>query len=432
MFLGFTTQKMQLANVRLHIRIGGSGPPLLLLHGYPQTHVMWHKIAPALAQHFTLICPDMRGYGDSDAPPADAQHLTYAKRTVAQDLVELMANLGFARFMAAGHDRGARVLHRLLLDHPARVRRAAMLDIVPTRHIFKTLNQQIATVYEHWFFLIQPDGFPERLIGQDPDYYLTTKLHRWSADANAFAPEAMAEYLRCFRRRAVIHATCEDYRAAASIDLAHDESDLAKKIDCPLLVLWGQKGAMEQNYDVLAVWREQVSQGEAGLQGRSLPCGHFLAEEAPEATFQALHDFFNEQADNPDTCWKQQSDKTPQQLGLSPTTLDNIVGVLSKYAEVESAIVYGSRAKGNYREGSDIDLTLNGQGLTYQILLRIEDEIDELLLPYLFDISILSYIEDPDVVDHIRRVGVLLYAKGSTVSSNAASKAQPLDRYRGS
>jgi haloacetate dehalogenase len=302
MFSGFSTHKIQLAKVSLHTRIGGSGPPLLLLHGYPQTHVMWHKIAPDLAQHFTVICPDMRGYGDSDAPPSDAQHLTYAKRTVAQDLLELMDNLGFAHFMAAGHDRGARVLHRLLLDVPQRVSRAALLDIVPTRHIFKTLNQQIATVYEHWFFLIQPDGFPERLIGQDPDYYLTTKLHRWSADANAFTPEAMAEYLRCFRRPAVIHATCEDYRAAASIDLAHDEADLTKarppKIDCPLLVLWGQKGAMEQNYDVLGVWREQVGQAgiEGGIEGRSLPCGHFLAEEAPEATYEALHNFFKEQS----------------------------------------------------------------------------------------------------------------------------------------
>jgi haloacetate dehalogenase len=291
MFPGFTTQKIQLAHVALHTRIGGNGPPLLLLHGYPQTHVMWHKIAPALAQHYTVICPDMRGYGDSDAPPSDAEHLPYAKRTVAQDLVALMAQLGFERFMAAGHDRGGRVLHRLLLDAPQRVSRAAMLDIVPTRHIFKTLNQQIATVYEHWFFLIQPDGFPERLIGQDPDYYLTTKLHRWSADANAFTPEAMAEYLRCFRRLEVIHATCEDYRAAASVDLAHDEADFSHcKIESPLLVLWGKQGAMEKNYDVLQIWRDYAHQ----VEGQPLPCGHFLAEEAPEETAQALTDFFKQ------------------------------------------------------------------------------------------------------------------------------------------
>ncbi len=289
MFAHFTAQKIPLTEVTLHTRIGGSGPPLLLLHGYPQTHVMWHKIAPNLAKHFTVVCPDMRGYGDSDAPPSSQpQHLTYAKRTVAADLVELMEKLGFANFMAAGHDRGGRVLHRLLLDHPHRVSRAAVLDIVPTRHIFKNINQQMATIYEHWFFLIQPDGFPEHLIGQDPDYYLTTKLKRWSADYSAFAPEALAEYLRCFRRPEIIHATCEDYRAAASIDLEQDEADLHRKIECPLLVLWGEKGAMEKHYDVLQIWRDYANQ----VQGQALPCSHFVPEEAPQETIQAFIDFF--------------------------------------------------------------------------------------------------------------------------------------------
>ncbi len=288
MFPKFVTQKIKLADVGLHTRIGGSGPPLLLLHGYPQTHVMWHKVAPALASHFTVICPDLRGYGDSDAPASDRLHLTYAKRTVAQDLIALMDQLGFDSFMAAGHDRGGRVLHRLLLDYPDRVSRAAVLDIVPTRHIFETINQQMATIYEHWFFLIQPEGFPERLIGNDPDYYLTTKLHRWSADSSAFTPAAMAEYLRCFRRPAVIHGTCEDYRAAASIDLETDRADLDQKVECPLLVLWGEKGAMEKHYDVLQVWRDYAVQ----IWGKTLPCGHFLPEEAPAETIQALLDFF--------------------------------------------------------------------------------------------------------------------------------------------
>lgn len=288
LFPNFTIQKLPLSDVVLHTRIGGSGPPLLLLHGYPQTHVMWHKVAPPLAQHFTLICPDLRGYGDSSAPPSDAQHLTYSKRTVANDLIELMEQLGFTTFMAAGHDRGGRVLHRLLLDHPQRVSHAAVLDIVPTRHIFKTIDQQMATIYEHWFFLIQPDGFPERLIGQDPDDYLTTKLNRWSGTPNAFAPDAMAEYLRCFRRPEVIHGSCEDYRAAASIDLTHDEADIAQKIQCPLLVLWGQKGAMDKNYDVLKVWREHAKD----VQGEALPCGHFVPEEAPEGVVRSLLAFF--------------------------------------------------------------------------------------------------------------------------------------------
>lgn len=293
MFLNFTTQTYAIAqstsgSIHLHVRIGGSGPPLLLLHGYPQTHVMWHKVAPALAQHFTIICPDLRGYGDSSTPPTDAQHLTYAKRTVANDLVMLMTQLGFDTFMAAGHDRGGRVLHRLLLDHPQRVSRAAVLDIVPTRHIFKTIDQQMATIYEHWFFLIQPDGLPERLIGLDPDYYLTTKLKRWSASPDAFTDEAIAAYCRCFRRPEVIHATCEDYRAAATIDLAHDEADLTAKIECPLLVLWGAKGAMEKHYNVLQIWRDYAQQ----VQGQALSCGHFVPEEAPTETVRSLLSFF--------------------------------------------------------------------------------------------------------------------------------------------
>ncbi len=288
MFAGFTTQKIALGAVTLNTCMGGSGPPLLLLHGYPQTHVMWHKVVPTLAQHFTVICPDLRGYGDSDCPPSDSQHLAYSKRTTAQDLIDLMTHLGFSRFIAAGHDRGGRVLHRLLLDHPQSVARAAVLDIVPTRYIFETINQQMATVYEHWFFLIQPDNLPETLIGQDPNYYLTTKLNRWSADPTAFSPEAMAEYLRCFRQTAVIHGTCEDYRAAASIDLVHDEADLDQKIGCPLLVLWGAKGAMEKNYDVLSVWRDSASD----VQGEALPCGHFVPEEAPEECVRSLINFF--------------------------------------------------------------------------------------------------------------------------------------------
>ena len=288
MFPNFTTQKITANGITLHTRIGGSGPPLLLLHGYPQTHIMWHKIAPTLAQHFTLICPDLRGYGDSDCPPSDPQHLAYSKRTTAQDLVDLMTHLGFDTFMAAGHDRGGRVLHRLLLDHPQSVTRATVIDIVPTHHIFRTINQQMATIYEHWFFLIQPDPFPETLIGHDPAYYLTTKLHRWSAAPTAFTPAAMSEYLRCFRHPDVIHGTCEDYRAAASIDLEHDKEDFNRKIKCPLLVLWGGKGAMEQHYDVLAVWRNYAET----VQGYALDCGHFVPEEADEACARSLLAFF--------------------------------------------------------------------------------------------------------------------------------------------
>ncbi|MBE9067339.1 alpha/beta hydrolase [Leptolyngbya cf. ectocarpi LEGE 11479] len=288
MFSNFQTHTIQTADTHIHTLIGGSGPPLLLLHGYPQTHVMWHLIAPRLAQHFTVVCSDLRGYGDSGHPPTDAEHAVYAKRTVAQDQIEMMAALGFDTFMAAGHDRGGRVLHRLLLDHPTRVTRAALLDIVPTRHIFQTIDQSMASIYEHWFFLIQPDRLPERLIGYDPDFYLTTKLNRWSASTNAFKPEAMAEYLRCFRRPETIHSTCEDYRAAATIDLAHDETDLGNKIRCPLLVLWGAYGAIEKHYDVVSIWQRYATL----VEGKALPCGHFLPEEAPEQTYHALMNFF--------------------------------------------------------------------------------------------------------------------------------------------
>ena len=289
MFSDFETRTVTTSAGHIHTRIGGEGPPLLLLHGYPQTHAMWHGIAPRLAQHFTVVCTDLRGYGDSAHPPTAADHHPYSKRAMAQDQVEVMAALGFDRFMAAGHDRGGRVLHRLLLDHPARVSRAAMLDIVPTRHIFQTIDQSMATVYEHWFFLIQPDGLPERMIGQDPEFYLTTKLRRWSVHPQAFTPGAMAEYLRCFCRPGTIHTTCEDYRAAATIDLTHDDADANRKIHCPLLVLWGAQGAMERHYDVLTIWRQYA----ATITGQALPCGHFLPEEASEHTYRALVNFFD-------------------------------------------------------------------------------------------------------------------------------------------
>ncbi|MEO0540064.1 MAG: alpha/beta hydrolase [Cyanobacteria bacterium P01_A01_bin.105] len=287
LFPGFRTQVITARGADIFTRIGGAGPPLLLLHGYPQTHVMWHKVAPALAERFTVVCTDLRGYGDSSKPPTTADHAPYTKRAMAADPLAVMTALGFDSFLAVGHDRGARVLHRLLLDAPDRVQKAALLDIVPTRYIYQTITQQMATIYEHWFFLIQPDGLPERMIGHDPVDYLTTKLHRWSADPTAFTPAAMAEYQRCFSDPVTIHATCEDYRAAATLDLVHDAADLEQKIQCPLLVLWGAKGAMERHYDVMAIWRERAK----NVTGQTLPCGHFLPEEAPEATVKALVDF---------------------------------------------------------------------------------------------------------------------------------------------
>jgi haloacetate dehalogenase len=289
MFEGFETREIATAETTIHLRTGGAGPPLLLLHGYPQTHAMWHRVAPALAERFSVVCPDLRGYGDSDKPASDPEHGVYSKRSTAQDLVEVMATLGHQRFALAGHDRGGRVGHRLALDHPARIERLAVLDIVPTRTIFRATNQAIATGYYHWFFLIQPDGLPERLIGADPIFYLHWVLGRWGTGLDAFAPEALAEYERCFKDPAMIHASCEDYRAAASIDLAHEEADLDRRIQCPVLALWGRRGLMERHFDVLATWRERTV---GPVSGRALDCGHFLPEERPEETAAALLEFF--------------------------------------------------------------------------------------------------------------------------------------------
>jgi haloacetate dehalogenase len=266
---------------------GGAGPPLLLLHGYPQTHYMWHPVIDRLAQRFTVVCPDLRGYGDSGKPASDVTHGAYSKRAMAQDQVEVMAALGFERFAVVGHDRGGRVAHRMALDHAERVSRLAVLDIVPTRDVFRLCGKQTATAYYHWFFLIQPDGLPEHLIGLDPEYYLREKLKRWSRVPDCFDAAAVAEYLRCFRKPETLHATCEDYRAGASIDLEHDEADLDRKVRCPTLALWGGRGFVGQTYDVLGLWRERA----LAVTGEALDCGHFVVEEAPEATLAALNRF---------------------------------------------------------------------------------------------------------------------------------------------
>ncbi|MCB0179526.1 MAG: alpha/beta hydrolase [Anaerolineae bacterium] len=283
----FTQAKIKTTDTEIHLIHGGSGQPLLLLHGYPQTHVMWHLVAPRLAEHFYVICPDLRGYGDSAKPVTTPNHYPYSKRAMAQDMVEVMATLGYERFYAAGHDRGGRVLHRLALDYPQQVEKACVMDIAPTYYMFKHTDQQFATGYYHWFFLIQPEGLPEHLIGGDPAYYLTEKLSRWSGPDAFFDPKAVKEYVRCFEDPATIHASCEDYRAAASIDLEHDEADMSQKITCPLLVLWGAQGFVHRTYDVLATWRERA----AHVQGRALDCGHFLPEEQPDAVYGALLDF---------------------------------------------------------------------------------------------------------------------------------------------
>lgn len=284
-FPGFRQQTIQTTGTTINVRIGGSGPPLLLLHGYPQTHIEWRKIAPELARSFTLVLPDLRGYGDSGKPADGENHINYSKRAMAQDQVEVMSALGFDTFAFVGHDRGARVGHRLALDHGDRITKMALLDICPTLHMYNTTNMQFAAAYHHWFFLIQPAPYPETLIGNSVDLVLKALIG--AVVPAAIEPAAFAEYLRCFKDPAAIHATCEDYRAAATIDLVHDRADLDNKIACPLLVLWGANGVIARLYDVLAVWRERATT----VSGKGLPCTHWIPEEAPEALLTELKAF---------------------------------------------------------------------------------------------------------------------------------------------
>lgn len=288
MFKGFQQEKIRVNGLDINTVHGGKGKPLLLLHGYPQTHVMWHSTAPELSKHFHVVCPDLRGYGDSSKPGGLKDHSNYSKREMANDMVGVMQHLGYEKFSAAGHDRGGRVLHRLCLDHPEKAEKACVMDIAPTYHMFKTADKNFATGYYHWFFLIQKDGLPEKMIGEDPGYYLNEKLKRWSGENKNFHPDAVKEYIRCFGSPEGIHASCEDYRAAASIDLEHDEKDMNKKIECPLLVLWGKEGFVHRTYDVLETWKERAE----NVSGRALDCGHFVPEENPDSTLREILKFF--------------------------------------------------------------------------------------------------------------------------------------------
>ncbi|UEM02094.1 alpha/beta hydrolase [Skermanella rosea] len=289
MFEGFTRRRIATSGAEINLVVGGDGPPLLLLHGFPQNHVIWHKVAGALAERFTVVATDLRGYGDSEKVPTTEDHSSYSKREMARDQVEVMRILGFERFQVVGHDRGGRVAHRMAIDHAARVRRLAVLDIVPTLTTFQSVDQQLATAYYHWFFLIQPHPLPEHMIGLDPEFYLRRKTSMWGVGTAHFTPEVMAEYIRCFRNPAAIHAMCEDYRAAATIDLEHDRADRAAgvKVSCPLLALWGARATMDRCFDVLATWREVA----LDVRGQALDCGHYIPEERPEEFTAALLDF---------------------------------------------------------------------------------------------------------------------------------------------
>lgn len=287
LFPGFRPFSVDVDGVTIAGTMGGSGPPLLLLHGYPQTHAMWHAVAPTLAARFTVVASDLRGYGASGKPPGGADHAAYAKRAMANDQVALMGSFGFDRFMLAGHDRGGRVAHRMALDHPGRVTRLAVLDIVPTRTVFATVDSELARAYYHWFFLTQPEGFPERLIGADPGFYLDHTLRSWAGLGFSFDPRALKEYRAAFAHRDMIRASCDDYRAAAGVDLEHDATD-AGPLGQPLLVMWGLRGAMHRIYDVPATWHALA----ADVTTIPVDSGHFLPEEAPDVVADGLEGFF--------------------------------------------------------------------------------------------------------------------------------------------
>ena len=285
MFEGFHHSFVETSETEIHVTCGGEGPPLLLLHGYPQTHVAWHKVAPLLRERFSLVIPDLRGYGDSGAPEPDAEHRAYSKRVMAQDMVEVMLELEFESFGVAGHDRGGRVAYRMALDHPERVGRLAVLDMVPTLDTFEMTDKDMALGTYHWFFLPQPAPLPETLIGHDPDYYLEHTIRSWLGRQDAIDDEAMEEYKRCFRKSTVIRACCEDYRAGATVDAEDDQADrdAGRRITCPGLTLWGEHsdGATPDPIEVWRRWADDVT-------GFPIESGHFLMEESPVETAEAL------------------------------------------------------------------------------------------------------------------------------------------------
>lgn len=301
-FGGFESRRFCVEGATIHARISaqpqGKRPALLLLHGFPQTHAMWHRVAAQLQDDYFLVLPDLRGYGDSSKPPGLAEHANYSKRSMAQDMVEVMRQLGIARFGVCGHDRGGRVAHRLALDHPGRVSGLCVLDIAPTLDMYDATDFAFAKAYYHWFHLIQPAPLPERMIGGNPREYLHHKLGGWGTGGMGHieAP-ALAEYERCFLKPETIHAMCEDYRASASIDLVHDRETRALqqagssvgKIVCDTLVLWGARGVVHKMFEPLALWQAQCA---GTVSGHTMEAGHFIPEELPGETAQALNAFF--------------------------------------------------------------------------------------------------------------------------------------------
>lgn len=287
---GFRQQWLETSGATIHLATGGSGPPLLLLHGWPQCLAMWHKVAPALAEHFTVVATDLRGYGDSSKPPSGDDHAAYSKRALARDQVEVMESLGFGEFCLVGHDRGGRVAHRLTLDFPERVRKLMLLDILPTHYLLKNTDRYFATIYWHWFFMMQPAPVPETLLSNSAEFFLGGFARL--AGKGGFSPTALAAYRRTFEDGEILHATCEEYRAGGSIDLEHDEVDFGnKRLRCPLWVLWAGHNELYRRVEPLKVWRQYAEQ----VQGRAVDANHFIPEQAPRETIQEIVSFMGEQ-----------------------------------------------------------------------------------------------------------------------------------------
>jgi len=286
-FTNFDEQYIDVGEAEIHLQKGGDGPPLLLLHGYPQTHVTWHKIAPQLAEKYTIVAPDLRGYGDSTGPDGP-ETADYANRVLAEDMVTVMETLGYDEYLLAGHDRGARVGYRFALDHPERIRKLAVLDIVPTLETAEAMDYAYAKAMYHWLFLAQPHPIPERLINHEPTFYVDHLIENWAEHPEELDDEAVAEYHRCFEQGSVVRASCEDYRAGLSIDLDHDRAscEAGERIECPILALWGA-GSGTVSFDPLDVWERWATD----VTGQGLSCGHFVPEEAPERTLEELHTF---------------------------------------------------------------------------------------------------------------------------------------------
>ena len=293
LFPGFSVEDIQTTGATIRTLRKGSGPPLLLLHGFPQTHVIWHKIAGDLAEHFTVVLTDLRGYGDSSKPDGGVRHENYSFRAMARDQLEVMRHFGYERYFVASHDRGARTAHRLCLDHPEAVRKVCFMDIVPTLRMYRDTSKEFATKFMWWFFLIQKGPLPEHMIGVDPEFFLGQHFATQNGTPGALTEEALREYRRCFRTPEMIHASCEDYRAAAGIDLEMDEADekAGRKVEAPVLALWGSKGALGQLWNVLDVWRLHAA---SSVEGRALNCGHYLAEEQPQEVMTELLHFFHD------------------------------------------------------------------------------------------------------------------------------------------